>query len=68
MLGKHAFQNCLSLESIVIPASVRSIPLDCFVGCHSFFSITFEAGSDLSVDSVSLWDCAVECHPRVPRK
>jgi len=46
-IGYEAFQDCTTLTSIVIPASVVTIGEDAFVYCYDLASITFEAGSRL---------------------
>ena len=46
-ISQGAFQNCTLLESIEIPASVKTIALNVFSGCTSLSSVTFEEGSNL---------------------
>ena len=42
-----AFQNCISLTSIEIPASVETIEESVFMNCTALTSATFEKGSQL---------------------
>ena len=42
-----AFQNCISLTSIEIPASVETIERSVFMNCTALTSATFEKGSQL---------------------
>lgn len=46
-ISQGAFQNCTLLESIEIPASVKTIGISAFSGCSSLSSVTFEEGSNL---------------------
>jgi len=57
-IGYEAFQDCTTLTSIVIPASVVTIGEDAFVYCYDLASITFEAGSRLeSIGEEAFYDC-----------
>ena len=47
-ISQGAFQNCTLLESIEIPASVKTIGLNAFSGCTSLSSVTFAEGSNLA--------------------
>ena len=40
-IGERAFDECTSLKSITIPASITSIGEDAFKGCTSLESVTF---------------------------
>lgn len=44
-IGKGAFGDCTSLESIVIPASITEIIGDAFFGCTSLESVTVAEGN-----------------------
>lgn len=46
-ISQSAFQNSTLLESIEIPASVKTIALNVFSGCTSLSSVTFAEGSNL---------------------
>jgi hypothetical protein len=44
--------------TICIPSSVEKIGRDCFVGCQSLSTITFESGSQLSsLSEYAFWSC-----------
>ena len=43
--GAHAFEDCRSLETITIPASVKSIGESAFYDCESLTEITFEGNA-----------------------
>jgi hypothetical protein len=47
-IGKNAFENCLSLSSICIPAPVEFVPFSCFYNCVSLSVLSFEGGSKLT--------------------
>lgn len=46
-LQHESFYHCEALQSIIIPASVKTIGEDCFLWAESLSSITFESGSKL---------------------
>jgi hypothetical protein len=47
-IPKRAFENCVSLISICIPAEVREILFFAFRECSAFDELTFEPGSKLT--------------------
>jgi hypothetical protein len=47
-IGREAFQTCIELESIHLPASVEVLGEKCFAICEALSSLTFEAGSRLA--------------------
>jgi hypothetical protein len=59
ILGKAAFQNCSSLQSISIPSSIETISQSCFGGCRKLSSFKFETGSRISTIKRSAFsDCS----------
>jgi hypothetical protein len=50
MLGADTFDNCPSLESICIAASIEMISPTCFSRCPKLARIVLETGSKLSTD------------------
>ena len=46
-IGASAFEDCESLETIVIPAGVTEIDISAFSDCTSLRSVVFEEGSKL---------------------
>jgi len=58
IIRNRAFQDCVSLTSIVIPKTVVSIEDYAFQECNNLTSITFEEGSILnSIGKEALYDC-----------
>jgi hypothetical protein len=45
VIGELAFQDCLSLISVCIPARVEEIPSNCFIVCLSLTHLLFESGA-----------------------
>jgi hypothetical protein len=41
-IAENAFQNCISLESVIIPNSVETICDSAFANCRSLIEITFK--------------------------
>jgi hypothetical protein len=52
-IGARAFANCLSLQSICIPSSIRTVSASCFRGCTNMYAIVFEAGCRLPRQSLA---------------
>lgn len=44
-IAEKAFQNCMSLEKVTVPASVESIGQNAFCGCISLETISFAKGN-----------------------
>jgi hypothetical protein len=49
VVGASAFQGCVSVKSICIPASVQAISERCFARCEALHIVTFEVGCRVSV-------------------
>ena len=58
-IGNAAFQDCLDLTSIEIPASITSIGgYQAFVGCSSLTSVTFAENSQLiNIGDIAFYYC-----------
>jgi hypothetical protein len=57
--GDSAFSQCVSLTSICIPSSVKSISKECFVDCTALSAIAFEADSQVSIfESEAFYGCS----------
>jgi hypothetical protein len=57
-VGGYAFWRCSALAGIVIPRSVEVIGTNCFDGCKSLRSITFESSSKLKrIEASAFEDC-----------
>ena len=51
-IGRNAFSGCRSIQSLMIPASVRGISEGAFRGCTSLMSLTLpDSVDDIGVDS-----------------
>ncbi|MDR1365492.1 MAG: leucine-rich repeat domain-containing protein [Holosporales bacterium] len=48
-VGRKTFLGCFNLESVRIPAGVGKLDDECFSGCISLASVTFERDSQLKV-------------------
>ena len=48
-IAEGAFRGCFALEAVKLPAYVTSIGAKAFYGCESIKTLSFEAGSTLSV-------------------
>jgi hypothetical protein len=60
-LGAEAFLRCEALTSICIPASVDTISKSCFESCTALSTLTFEAGSQVSVfETAAFYAVAIE--------
>jgi hypothetical protein len=58
-IEESTFAGCSSLQSIVIPASVRVLCRYCFSGCRSLSSVVFEANSHLErIEESAFCDCS----------
>ncbi len=58
-IGYHAFYNCSSLESIVIPASVTSIGNRAFEDCSLLTTVTIDKDSELqSIGDDAFYKCS----------
>ena len=58
-IGSHAFNGCIGLTSIEIPASVMSIGNSVFEGCHRLTSVLFAEGSKLaSIGNYAFYLCS----------
>ncbi|MDR1267333.1 MAG: leucine-rich repeat domain-containing protein [Holosporales bacterium] len=56
-IGSHAFSECISLQSIVIPKSVEDLGESCFFQCR-LSSVSFEQGSCLqTIGSHAFSEC-----------
>jgi uncharacterized repeat protein (TIGR02543 family) len=51
-IPEHAFYNCISLTSIILPDGVTSIAFRAFAGCSNLVSITIPDGVISIIDSV----------------
>ena len=55
-LGQHAFENCMALESVVLPEGYEGeIPAYCFAGCTELRRI--DLGGTTSVDDFAFFGC-----------
>lgn len=52
------FQNCTSLETVVLPAALNSLPTNCFRGCSSLKSVTLPTGIT-SIPNYAFTNCSV---------
>lgn len=52
-INYNAFEDCHSLETIILPASVTNIPGDCFKNCHALERIEAPGVTVLGDDSFS---------------
>ncbi len=60
-ISTAAFAICYNLESIVIPASVKSIGASAFSSCENLTSVTFEANSQVkSIGSFAFSNCGFD--------
>ena len=60
-LPNNMFMNCTSLESIEIPASVKSLGISAFNGCTNLTNVTFEEGTQLtSFGSNCFYGCPLD--------
>ncbi len=58
-ISSHAFNGCIGLTSIEIPASVMSIGNSVFEGCHRLTSVLFAEGSKLaSIGNYAFYLCS----------
>ena len=58
-ISSHAFNGCIGLTSIEIPASVTSIGNRVFEGCHRLTSVLFAEGSQLaSIGNYAFYLCS----------
>jgi hypothetical protein len=55
----HAFSNCFTLESILLPPSVEFLGEASFSSCNSLSSFAFESGSELTqIEAQALYGCS----------
>ncbi len=58
MIDKNAFENCTSLKSFTIPASVTTIGIGAFSNCSSLADVTFAEGATIQkIGSNSFQHC-----------
>jgi len=59
-IGAGAFEDCNPVESLTIPASVKSIGAGAFQGCEYLKSVTFDGSSQLAaIDTGAFQHCIV---------
>ena len=65
-IGAYAFANCMSLTSITIPDSVKSIDMQAFLHCHNLLSITIP-NSVTSIGQRAFDYCVILTSITIPR-
>ena len=57
-IGLNAFNQCLSIKSIVIPSNIKTINYNAFSYCENLKSVTFEKNSNLTTIG---WEAFAGC-------